>query len=405
MPASPRFASRRAKLVLALLAPVVFLGLLEFGLRVAGFTWDPHGERPWHDSFRDLERTGIFVPHPRYLWIMRPDTLLDDLSQGFVEVRTNSLGLRCPEFPAGDAGEGLRILCLGDSITFGLGLREEETWPEQMRQWLAAKTGGPVTVFNAAVPGWSFIQGLRLYRDLARHHSFDAVIAWFGMNDTKPANRGVPDLWWGPGEGLVRRSSDWFRHFRFFQLVQAGVFTARRALRGDRRVAFSDFRDAAEELAASAKIAILVRCPEQMDATMTDHAAVLEQAREEKVGIILLPQSLRSPYSPSRTSGTPVGIRVETDDGPALRFGDPGDEVVVDHPAEMAETLDRLSSWQRALARYRAALPDGSPGQAELFGDLPPRAAFMDNCHLTPRGAAVVGPALGRIILERLPRR
>jgi lysophospholipase L1-like esterase len=400
-----RFASRRAKLVLTLLAPIVFLGLLEVALRVAGFTWDPLGERPPQDSSQVPERTGFLVPHPRYLWIMRPDTLLDDPSQGFVEVRTNSLGLRYPEVPAGGAGEGLRILCLGDSITFGLGLREEETWPERMRQWLEERTGGPVTVVNAAVPGWSFVQGLRFYRDLAPHHSFDAVIAWFGMNDTKPANRGVPDLWWGPGEGLVRRSSDWLRHFRFFQLVQAAVFTARRALRGDRRVAFSDFRDAAKELAASEKTAILVRCPEQMDITIGQFAAVLDQARKEQVDLLLLPRELRSPFFPWLSPGPPVGIRIETDLGPALRFGRPDEEVMADRPARMAETLDRLLSWKELLDRYRAALPEGSPGRAELFGDLPPSEVFRDNCHLTARGAAVAGQALGRLLLERLPGR
>lgn len=59
-------------------------------------------------------------------------------------VTTNSLALRSPEVAA--PKDGPRILCLGDSVTFGWGVADEETYPALLQDLLR------VEVVNAGVP-------------------------------------------------------------------------------------------------------------------------------------------------------------------------------------------------------------------------------------------------------------
>ena len=58
-------------------------------------------------------------------------------SQRRTRVRTNDLGLRGPAVPAREVGE-LRILVLGDSITFGDYVDEHETYPAELERRLKA---------------------------------------------------------------------------------------------------------------------------------------------------------------------------------------------------------------------------------------------------------------------------
>lgn len=53
----------------------------------------------------------------------------------------NSHGLRDVEFPADPPAGQRRILCLGDSTTFGAGIAAEETYPKQLEQLLNAESG------------------------------------------------------------------------------------------------------------------------------------------------------------------------------------------------------------------------------------------------------------------------
>jgi hypothetical protein len=59
-------------------------------------------------------------------------------------VSTNSRGLRGPEFA--DTAPGFRIVAYGDSVTFGWGVTEAESWPRRLSELLG------VEVVNAGVP-------------------------------------------------------------------------------------------------------------------------------------------------------------------------------------------------------------------------------------------------------------
>ena len=64
-------------------------------------------------------------------------------------VSTNSIGLRSPEIRS--KKPEIRIVCLGDSVTFGWGVAEEDSYPRLLENILAQE-GYDVEVINAGVP-------------------------------------------------------------------------------------------------------------------------------------------------------------------------------------------------------------------------------------------------------------
>jgi len=115
-------------------------------------------------------------------------------------MRTNALGLRggpvTREKPAGT----LRVLCVGDSVTFGLGVEEPQIFVSLLAQRLNEKVGGGrrVEVINAAVPGWDGKDELLYLRDEGMQLAPDLVLLVFIPND-------IPDLT-TPEEEAQRRA-------------------------------------------------------------------------------------------------------------------------------------------------------------------------------------------------------
>ncbi len=77
-------------------------------------------------------------------------------------IRVNSLGYRQDEFKP-HKGQGLRIVVVGDSFTFGYGVEEPDSYPRVIERQLAdvqlaeVRTSNelpPVEVINAGVPAW-----------------------------------------------------------------------------------------------------------------------------------------------------------------------------------------------------------------------------------------------------------
>jgi len=97
-------------------------------------------------------------------------------------LRPESAGLE----PADLAGH-LRIVALGDSITHGVDLPAEQTYPALLAERLRPRLAGRrVTVVNAGICGQTAVQGLgRLERDVLRFRPALTLIS-FGLNDASP---------------------------------------------------------------------------------------------------------------------------------------------------------------------------------------------------------------------------
>lgn len=99
-----------------------------------------------------------------------------------VTYNINSKGFRGPEFNAEKAPGGFRVLCIGDSMTFGLGLQDDRTFPARLEQILK-KYNPKADVINMSVPGYNTRQELNLFNTRGIGYNPDAVILGYCRND------------------------------------------------------------------------------------------------------------------------------------------------------------------------------------------------------------------------------
>lgn len=100
-------------------------------------------------------------------------------------IRNSSRGLRGPELSDGPKPRGaLRILCVGDSVTFGFNVDQNDSYPERLQALLRERfPQRQIEVINAASPGWSFVQGLLYLEREGLTLQPDVVIMAHGPND------------------------------------------------------------------------------------------------------------------------------------------------------------------------------------------------------------------------------
>lgn len=103
---------------------------------------------------------------------------------GRVTYRINELGFRggplAIEKPAG----ALRVVCLGDSITFGEGVREEDTYPSVLGKLLSTSMPDrTVQVINAGVQGYGTREEIALFFARCAQLRPDIVTLGFFPND------------------------------------------------------------------------------------------------------------------------------------------------------------------------------------------------------------------------------
>lgn len=99
-----------------------------------------------------------------------------------IPIRTNSLSLRDRE-PAPRTPGLRRVIAVGDSVTFGFGVRQQKTYAKVLERLLAAGTSGPVEVLNAGVGGYSTHDESLLLRHRLASLEPDLVILGYVLND------------------------------------------------------------------------------------------------------------------------------------------------------------------------------------------------------------------------------
>ncbi len=398
--------STRQKLLTVVLAPVIFIGLLEVVLRVAGFSYDPIAEGSSstpHGAWTDVEN---YRQDPELLWTLKPNARLDDVDLGFVRVRTNSAGLRGLPLPGPKPPGEIRILCLGDSILFGLALPEEESVPAQLQRFLdfgPLATKHRVRVIPAAVPGWSALQGVRMLDRLEKLEP-DLVIFWFGMNDAQPA-RVLPDARLGASDERMVRTTNVLRSLRSFQLVQSLTHSIMGGVKAPRRVSPELFGELVRNLQAKAAEGgpqvLFIRCPNLLDLAVTQKERVVARAEQEGVDRVCGPFRLLSPLNAAPPGSDLLGHRERQDGEPVLVF----DGEVVDILGEvetLKENLEFLKGVRSALKLNLLTLPADALTPGQVFGAAPRYEFFIDVCHLSPLGAQMAGRSLARVIEQRL---
>jgi lysophospholipase L1-like esterase len=96
----------------------------------------------------------------------------------------NAQGFRGPELKSSSSPKLFRILCIGDSLTFGTGVEEADTWPRQLEALLRERVKErDVEVVNLSVEGWSSAQYRDAWARFGPELVPDLVIFGWSVND------------------------------------------------------------------------------------------------------------------------------------------------------------------------------------------------------------------------------
>jgi lysophospholipase L1-like esterase len=111
-----------------------------------------------------------------------------------VPVRINSLGFRDRrEYAFEKPPHTVRILALGDSVTFGHGTLDDTTYPYLLEQRLRGwRPDLNWEVWNLGVPGYNTRQELTYLREIAPRAQPDVVVVGFYLNDFTGDNAPAP---------------------------------------------------------------------------------------------------------------------------------------------------------------------------------------------------------------------
>ncbi|HEU4436535.1 MAG TPA: GDSL-type esterase/lipase family protein [candidate division Zixibacteria bacterium] len=137
----------------------------------------------------ELDFPKFYLKDEKLFWRLRPNL---QIKSGFVvsgEYRTNPEGFRDQEFVENRSVGKKRILCLGNSVTFGWRVAEEEAYPQVLQNLISSE----YEVYNCAQTGYTTFQGKRLLGELLQKYHPDIVTIAYIWNDLLPAANGIAD--------------------------------------------------------------------------------------------------------------------------------------------------------------------------------------------------------------------
>ena len=227
-PARKKWSALFQNVALALIGPLILLGLLE-GLASIWERAQANGPYAWELV---ASRRLVWEKHPETgagYTLMKPNSHYEWQS---ISVDVNSHGLRGPETSYEKPPGTYRVLNLGDSVAMGWGVRLEDTYGQQLESLLNEDATDELhyEVINAGVPGWNLenelayleAEGLRYQPDLIM---LDVTLA----NDINGKNA----LLAGTDSGPFRWLSD---HTYLWPFLQSQVAWARARAQGRDRV-------------------------------------------------------------------------------------------------------------------------------------------------------------------------
>jgi lysophospholipase L1-like esterase len=278
-------AARRA---LFLAVPYAAFGLLlavvELTVRTLATPVDPlqvFVSAPQRAQFDDARAVRIFEFDPLLFWRLKPG--LRDVIWEHTPVTTSSERLRYDRALGRKPAGTVRILCAGDSVTFGFGVppvalkrpdgRHPDWLPYPARLEKALRAANPdraIEVAPLAVPGYSTHQGLAWMRRDLRALRPDVVTVLYGWNDiglrAQPdAEAMKADSWSVVSRALLVRSQTLLHLFRAWHGPgTAGAVPVRGVPRVDADGYVANIR-AMTEVARAAGAAVVVIGPVYRD--------------------------------------------------------------------------------------------------------------------------------------------
>jgi lysophospholipase L1-like esterase len=135
----------------------------------------------WAHRIAKNQNQYLFEEHPELVGSLIKNATH---TRGNLTYSHNSLGYRSNEFTVEKPKEKIRIVTLGGSTTYGVGVNNDETWPSH----LAKELGTNYEVINMGVPGYSSRENLLQSEMYLSELQPDLAIYYIGLNDLRNIN-------------------------------------------------------------------------------------------------------------------------------------------------------------------------------------------------------------------------
>jgi len=257
--------------------------------------------------------------------------------------------------------EGVKVLCLGDSFTYGLKVGNHDTWAAVAEASLEHSLGKPVQLLNAGLPGTTVADHAAYFADKGRKVKPDLVLLGMYVNDINDMAKGKTSIGFTRAAGLTTTRNIRFGQIRWFLRQHSALYRIAGEIK--QSMAKDQFvREMAEHNApvgnAPARKAAPAHAPELEEIYVRELTALVRSIRERssKVAFIVFPSSAQNPET-AQESGKRHG-----------RF-----QAVVRKAAEnlgvpMLDLRPALAagSWQEAFLARHAGIQKDYPSDPHL---------------------------------------
>ncbi len=130
----------------------------------------------------------FYLKDSKLFWRLRPNQVIKSSFVVAGEYRINAAGFRDREFSDPPAPGKTRVLCLGNSVTFGWRVGPNDAFPQVLQA-----RNKYLEVYNCGQTGYTSFQGKKLLASLLPKYRPQAVVVEFIWNDLLPGFGGRPD--------------------------------------------------------------------------------------------------------------------------------------------------------------------------------------------------------------------
>ncbi len=211
------------KKITALLLPIGFLLAVELTLRLMG------AAAPSPPRFPSGAR---FMEDDRLFWRLKPGYFHEfnyGGGRGSVVQSINTEGFRGPE--RNRNSERRTIVCMGDSVTYGVKVEWEDSYPAQL-QFILDQNGDGLKweVINAGVPGHTSYQGMMYLPDIMKLKPEIITLA-YGLNDYLESS--ITDEKRGKlNTSSLTKASHYLHRLHFYNLLERLILNIRLKIHG-----------------------------------------------------------------------------------------------------------------------------------------------------------------------------